>query len=185
MATAGTEHLFTMSMISSSAMPEMAITTPATGDIQRPMPEDSCIGRAMVAVETPIWAVTSGTSGPKAYQDALPEPSSMPAKNVIIDINAMVMMGALLTAARVLDMIVIPPNSLMASAKTAAPIRILTTFANEFPMAFITTLKSAVTSFLSFLLTGNQDQGYDGEHCITCRAAGILRHLRFCHGASG
>ena len=67
MATAGTEHLFTMSMISSSAMPEMAITTPATGDIQRPMPEDSCIGRAMVAVETPIWAVTSGTSGPKAY----------------------------------------------------------------------------------------------------------------------
>ena len=68
MATAGTEHLFTMSMISSSAMPEMAITTPATGDIQRPMPEDSCIGRAMVAVETPIWAVTSGTSGPKACQ---------------------------------------------------------------------------------------------------------------------
>ena len=44
----------------------------------------------------------------------------------------------------------------MASAKTAAPIRILTTFANEFPMAFITTLKSAVTSFLSFLLTSSR-----------------------------
>ena len=80
----------------------------------------------------------------------------MPAKNVIIDINAMVIMGALLTAAKVLLMIVMPPNILMASANTAAPIRILTTFANEFPIAFITTLKSLVTSFLSLRLTNSR-----------------------------
>lgn len=52
--TAGTAQRRTISVISRPAIPEIAIMTPATGDMQRPIPALSYMGSAMVAAGTPI-----------------------------------------------------------------------------------------------------------------------------------
>ena len=58
------------------ATPAQAITTPATGENERKIPDDSCIGRANAAVDTPSVEAICGARSEKLKNGALPEPDN-------------------------------------------------------------------------------------------------------------
>lgn len=82
-AVIGIRFLFTMSIDVSPAISEVAISTPETGEIARPIEAASCIGTINAVELIPICVAKFGTKGPNEKNAAFPLPISIEAKYII------------------------------------------------------------------------------------------------------
>lgn len=129
------EYLINSSILT-PVNPVIAITTPETGERERPNEVASCIGSAIYNALTPICFVMLGTKGPKAYHEAYPLPNKITAPNIRHDIKIIVINTPPFNEAKKFATTFIPPIHFIDSANIPAEITIETVFAKHSPIAF-------------------------------------------------
>ena len=74
---------FTISIVLTPAISEVAIKTPATGETVLPIEAARFMGKIMLMLLTPNCLANFGIRGAKAKKEALPLPINMEAKKII------------------------------------------------------------------------------------------------------